>query len=60
MVRITAILLAGLLTACAHVQPNTVVSPQLDSGVRSSNGGGARALGNQPSVGVTTNLGPAR
>ena len=60
MLRITAILLAGLLTACADVRPDTTVSPQLDSGVTSSNGGGARALGNQPSAGVTTSVGPAR
>jgi hypothetical protein len=29
-----------------------VASPSLDSGVTSSNGGGTRALGNQPNVGV--------
>lgn len=32
-----------------------VVSPSLDSGITSSNGGGARALGNTPSI----NLGGA-
>ncbi len=61
MIRFTAILLAGLLAACADVRPDTVVSPQLDSGVTSSNGGGARALGNQPGgIGVTTQVGPAQ
>ncbi|MGI4939096.1 MAG: hypothetical protein ACRYHQ_00760 [Janthinobacterium lividum] len=60
MIRITAILLVALVAACADVRPDTTVSPNLDSGVTSDNGGGARALGNQPSIGVTTNVGPAR
>ena len=60
MIRISAIFLAGLLAACSDVRPDTIVSPRLDSGVTSSNGGGARALNNQPGVGVTTTVGPAR
>ena len=60
MIRITAILLASLLAGCADIRPDTTVSPRLESGVTSSNGGGARALSNQPGVGVTTNVGPAR
>lgn len=60
MTRITAVLIAGLLAACADVRPDTVVSPRLDSGITSSNGGGARALGGQPGASVTTRVGPAR
>ncbi|HEY0206986.1 MAG TPA: hypothetical protein VGC15_22900 [Acetobacteraceae bacterium] len=60
MVRIIAIFVACLSASCADVRPDTTVSPRLDSGVTSSNGGGARALGNEPSVGVTTTVGPAR
>ncbi len=59
MHRIVAFLLAGLLAACADVRPDPVASPKLDSGITSSNGGGARMLGNQPNVGVTTRTGPA-
>ena len=57
---IPAVLVAGLLAACAGDRPDTTVSPRLDSGVTSSNGGGARALSSQPGVGVTTQVGPAR
>ena len=60
MIRITTILLAGLLAACAAIRPDTTVSPRLESGVTSSNGGGARARNNQPCVGVTTTVGPAQ
>ena len=60
MNRIAAFILIGLLAACAEVRPDTTVSPQLDSGITSSNGGGQRALGNQPGVGVTTRVGPSR
>ncbi|HEY0203277.1 MAG TPA: hypothetical protein VGC15_03895 [Acetobacteraceae bacterium] len=58
MNRIFALLLLSSMVACADVRPDPVVSPQLDSGVTSSNGGGTRALGNQPGVGVTTRVGP--
>lgn len=60
MIRITAVILAGLLAACSAVQPDTTVSPRLDSGITSSNGGGARALSNQSGASVTTPVGPAR
>ena len=47
------------LSACSDSNPspasNNLVSPQLDSGVTSSNGGGQRALGNQPGVSTGTN-----
>lgn len=60
MIRITAVLLAGLLAACSDIRPDTTVSPRLDSGITSSNGGGARALGNQPGASVTNRVGPAQ
>ena len=53
-----ALLGSGLLAACSHVKPDTIVSPGLESGITSQNGGGARALGNQPGVGITTQVGP--
>ena len=57
MHRILPVLLALGLAACANVKPDTVASPQLDSGITSSSGGGMRALGNDPDVGVTTRVG---
>ncbi len=57
---IAFLLLATLVAACADVRPDTIVSPQLESGITSSNGGGARALGGQPNVGVSTRVGPVR
>ncbi len=60
MHRIAALVLAGLLAACANVRPDPVASPKLDSGITSSSGGGMRALGNDPDVGVTTRVSPAR
>ena len=57
---IITLLSFGLLAACAEVRPSPLVSPALDSGVTSSNGGGTRTLGNQPSVGVTTPVGLVR
>lgn len=56
MRRILPVLLALGLAACADAKPDKVVSPRLDSGITSSNGGGTRALGNQPNVGVTTGV----
>ena len=58
----TAFALACLaLAACtpaqrsaADLDPQSTVSPKLDSGVTSNNGGGSRALGNNNNVGVTT------
>lgn len=52
---VLALTCAGL-GACAGERPQSTVSPGLDSGVTSSNGGGTRALGNQPNVGVTTRV----
>jgi len=52
------VLTALLLSACAEERPQLTVSPKLESGVTSSNGGGARTLGNQPDVGFTTRVGP--
>lgn len=54
---ILATLLIGTLAACSATEPNTVVSPKLDSGITSNNGGGARQLNNNNSMGVTTRTG---
>ena len=56
----TAFALAFLaLAACTPAErraerPQNTVSPALDSGVTSNNGGGSRALGNNSNVGVST------
>ncbi len=56
----TAFALACLaLAACTPAErraerPQSTVSPSLDSGVTSNNGGGQRALGNNSNVGVST------
>ena len=60
MNRTALLLLIGCLAACAEVRPDTTVSPQLESGITSSNGGGRRALANQPGASVTTRVGPVR
>lgn len=60
MRHLVILLTACVLTACAAEKPDTVVSPKLDSGITSSNGGSQRALGNQPDVGVTTSTSPAK
>ena len=57
---VAAFLLAATLAACADARPDPVASPRLDSGVTSSNGGGARTLGNQPGASVTTRVGPVQ
>lgn len=56
MIRQTAIFLGlGLaLAACGNSPQRPAISPALDSGVTSSNGGGTRTLGNTNS----TTLGP--
>lgn len=46
----TTVLLGLAVCACGQDRP--LISPKLDSGITSSNGGGVRALGNQPSVNV--------
>ena len=58
--RITVLLLVSLLAACAYGRPDTIVSPRLDSGITSSNGGGMRVLGDDPNVTITTPVGRAR
>lgn len=58
MYRILSVLLALGVAACADARPDPVASPRLDSGITSSNGGGVRALGNDPNVGVTTRVAP--
>lgn len=45
------------LAAYADVKLDIVASSRLDSGVTSSSGGGMRALGDAPDVGVTTRVG---
>ncbi len=60
MRNIILLLTACVLTACAADKPDTVVSPKLESGITSSNGGGQRTLGNQPNIGVTTSTTPAK
>ena len=49
----------AFLAACnnPNERPGTVASPRLDSGVTSSNGGGARAVGNLPSINIGPNGG---
>lgn len=44
----TTILLGSAVCACG--QPRPAISPSLETGITSSNGGGARALGNQPNI----------
>jgi len=48
-----ALLIAGLLAACADLRADPPASPRLDSGVTSSFGGATQVLGS-PNVGVTT------
>ncbi len=60
MHRVITLVLASLLAACASARPDPVIPPGLDSGITSNNGGGTRALGNQPNVGVTTRVAPVR
>ena len=56
---IPALLAAALplLAACGAARPDPIVSPQLESGITSSNGGGTTTLGSGPYVGVTTRTG---
>ena len=66
MTRTSALPLAAFVAACtalvgcAGERPQSATTPGLDTGITSSNGGGTRALANQPNVGVTTRVGPAR
>ena len=57
---LAAILLASLaLMSCAYEKPQSTVSPELESGITSQNGGGVRQLGNSPNIGITTQTVPA-
>ena len=60
MHRITALLLASLLAACADARPDTILSPRLDSGITSSNGGGMRALGDDLNLSINSRSTPAK
>lgn len=53
-------LACAALLGCAGERPQSATTPGLETGITSSNGGGTRALANQPDVGVTTRIGPAR
>ncbi len=44
------------LAGCASERPQSTVSPALESGITSSNGGGMRATGNVLNEGVTTKV----
>jgi len=54
------LMLASLPAARAYARPDPGLSLRLGSGIISSDGSGTRALGNQPNLGVTTRVGPAR
>lgn len=57
---IAAVLACLALGACAYEKPQSTVSPNLESGITSNNGGGVRALGNAPNIGITTQSAPLR
>ena len=52
MVRTIATIVALGLAVCACSQQHSAIDPRLDSGVTESNGGGTRALGNNPNIGL--------
>ena len=54
MVRFGAVAMLVMLAGCGATGPQSTVTPGLDSGITSSSGGGQRALGNQPNIGITT------
>lgn len=56
---ILAATLVLAVAACSETRPSPVVSPRLDSGVTSNNGGGSRQLNNNQNMGVTTRTGAA-
>ena len=57
---IAVALACAALLGCAAERPQSTTTPGLETGITSSNGGGQRTLGNQPSIGVTTGVGPTR
>ena len=48
------------LGACGYTRADAPVSANLDSGITASNGGGQRALGNVPDIGVTNGVASQR
>jgi len=52
MIRTIAATVALGLAVCACGEQRPAISPRLDSGVTSSNGGGTRALGNSPNISI--------
>jgi len=54
-----ALLTVCILAACSADRSDTPAPPKLDSGITSSNGG-ARTLGRQSDIGVTTPTAPAK
>ena len=60
MFRSIAMTLALGVAVCACGQQRTAIDPKLDSGVTESNGGGTRALGNNPNIGIGGTGGAAR
>jgi len=57
---IAVALACAALLGCAGERPQSVTTPGLETGITSNNGGGPRALGNQPDIGITTRVSPAR
>ncbi len=57
---IAVALACAALLGCAGERPQSTTTPGLETGITSNNGGGQRALSNQPNVGITTRIGPAR
>lgn len=57
---LAALLACLALGACAYEKPQSTVSPGLNSGITSNDGGGTRQLGNIPNVGITTQTAPTR
>jgi len=57
---IAVALACAALLGCAGERPQSTTTPGLETGITSNNGGGQRALGNQPNVGIATRVGPAR
>jgi len=53
-------LACAALLGCAGERPQSATTPGLETGITSNNGGGERALGNQPNIGITTRVGPTR
>ena len=48
------------LAACAEERPQSTFTKGLDTGITASDGGGMRALGNQPNATVTSRVSPSQ